>query len=98
MVRMLLKNYSPIHIPEILAMRQFHFLLPDLLSFQSSLEAAVKLLDEPTIRCMPYRVAKDAEGPLREIADSELKLKVGAGRGHELKPPAARCRIVLPAR
>jgi len=26
---------------------------------------------------MPYRAAKVAEGPLREIADSELELQVG---------------------
>jgi hypothetical protein len=53
------------------------FPFPDILNFHSSLEAAVKLLDETTIRCIPYRVAKDAEDPLREIADSELKLQVG---------------------
>ena len=77
MVRMLLKNYSPVHVPETLAMQQFHFLLPHLLGFQNSFEAVVKLLHKPTICCMPYRVAKDAEGPLKEIADSELELQVG---------------------
>jgi DNA ligase-4 len=37
----------------------------------------VKLLDESTIFCMSYRVAKDAEVPLREIADRELELQIG---------------------
>src|SRR5450755_2557861 len=36
MVRMLLKDYSPVRIPETAVMHQFHFLLPDLLSFQNS--------------------------------------------------------------
>lgn len=74
---MLLKDYSPVHVPETLAMQQFHFLLPDLLRFQSSLETAVKLLGEPSISHMPYRAAKDAEGSLRETAENELELQVG---------------------
>ena len=73
MIRILLKDYSPVRIPETAMMHQFHFLLPDLLSFQNSFEAAVKLLDEPTIRCMPFRVARDADNISREIADSELE-------------------------
>ena len=48
MVSMLLKDYSPVHVLETLAMQQFYFLLPNLLRFQSSLKAAVKLLSEPT--------------------------------------------------
>src|SRR6266536_2779246 len=73
---MILKNYSPIRVPETLAMHQFHFLLPDLLIFQNSFEAAVKLLHEPTIRCMPFKVARDADDAPREITDSELKPQV----------------------
>jgi len=42
MIRVLLKTYSPVHVPEILTMQQFHFLLPDLLAFQGSFNAAVK--------------------------------------------------------
>jgi DNA ligase 4 len=37
----------------------------------------VEPLGEPTISRMPYRTVKDAEGSLREIADSELELQVG---------------------
>ena len=58
---MILKNYIPVRVPETLAMHQFHFLLPDLLSFQNSFKAAVKLLDEPTIRCMPFRAVREAD-------------------------------------
>ncbi|KAH8800802.1 hypothetical protein F5884DRAFT_626186, partial [Xylogone sp. PMI_703] len=71
MVRMLSKNYSPVCVPELLAMRHFHFLLPSLLTFQNSFEAAVKLLDEPTIGSIPFQVASDAEGALTEIASDD---------------------------
>ena len=77
MVRMLSKSYSPVCVPELLAMRQFHFLLPDLLTFQNSLEAAFQLLDEPMIRCMPFQAERDAERELREIANNDLKPQVG---------------------
>lgn len=62
MVRMLLKTYSPVQIPETIAMQCFHFLLPDLLGFQNSIQAAVKLLDGSMIKRTPPRVAKDVEG------------------------------------
>ena len=68
MVRMLLKSYSPVQVPEILAMRQFHFLLSDLLSFQKSFEAAVKLLSGPIVSRMPAHATKDVESLLRQIA------------------------------
>jgi DNA ligase-4 len=80
MVRVLIKDYSPVQVPETLAMYHFHVLLPDLLSFQNSFEAAVKLLDEPTIRGMPIQVTRDVEGALREIADRELKPQISPGQ------------------
>jgi DNA ligase 4 len=44
MVCIILKRYSPVHVPKTLVLQQFHFLLPDLLRFQTSFEVAVKLL------------------------------------------------------
>jgi hypothetical protein len=37
----------------------------------------VKLLDEPIIRCMPFRVTKDADNISREITDREFKSQIG---------------------
>ena len=51
--------------------------MPDLLVFQKSFEAAVKLMCRPTIRRMPAQVTKDVEGPLREIAVRELAPQIG---------------------
>ena len=75
MVRMILKTYSPVQIPETLAMQQFHFLLPDLLCFQKSFEAAV--MCGTTIKRMPAHPAKDVEVLLREIAVRKLTPQVG---------------------
>ena len=77
MVRMLSKNYGPAHVPEALAMSQFHFLLPDLLRFQNSIQAAVGLLEKPTIRHMPIQPAADAWDELKKVASQELEPRVG---------------------
>jgi hypothetical protein len=86
---MLFKNYRPVRIPETLAIRQFHFLLPDLLRLQNSFEAAVNLLDEPTIRCMPFRVAKDADDVSREIAEVKPQVRIMISR-----PPHEKARSI----
>jgi DNA ligase-4 len=72
MIRILFRNYNHNRISETLVIRQFHFFLPDILAFQNSLEAVVKILYIEIIRCMPFRVASDEELVLREFADSEL--------------------------
>jgi DNA ligase 4 len=77
LVRMLLKNYSPVHVPEKVAMQNFHFLLPDLLGFQDSFEAVVELLREPTIARILVRVTEDTERLLRELAIENLRPRVG---------------------
>jgi DNA ligase 4 len=76
MVRMVLKTYSQVHVPETLALQRFHFLLPDLLRFQNSFEAAVKLLQDATVRQMPTQV-EEAEGPPRESAVRGLVPQIG---------------------
>jgi DNA ligase 4 len=64
-------------MPETVAMQSFSFLLTGLLAFQNSFEAAVELLQRPTIRRMPARVAKDVEGQLRRTAVKEPIPQVG---------------------
>ncbi|KFA53720.1 hypothetical protein S40293_09645 [Stachybotrys chartarum IBT 40293] len=81
MIRMLSKNYSPVHVPEAPAMNQFHFLLPDLIRFQDTIQAAVELLDTPTIRCMPIQPSAASRQGLREAACCELKPQIGTKAG-----------------
>jgi hypothetical protein len=73
MIRILLKDYNPIHISETAVIHQFHFFIPNLLNFQNSFEAAVKLLDESTIRYIPFRVARNTDYILKEITNNELE-------------------------
>lgn len=74
MVRIILKNFSPVQIPETLAMQKFHFLLPDVLSFQNSFEAAVRILSGTSIRRMPAQPTIALESLLRETAIRRLRL------------------------
>jgi DNA ligase-4 len=77
LIRMVLKTYSPARVPEAPAMRRFHFLLPDILGFQNSFEAAVQLLQSPTIRRMPTRVANDVEELLKQSVAVNLRPQIG---------------------
>jgi hypothetical protein len=73
MIRMLLKDYNPVRISEMIVMNQFHFFLPDFLNFQNSFEVVVKLLNESIIRYIFFRMARDTDNIFREIADSEFE-------------------------
>ncbi|KAK3714828.1 hypothetical protein LTR37_007563 [Vermiconidia calcicola] len=54
LVRLILKDFSPVKVNESLLLKSFHFLLPDLLQFQNDFTAVISLL----------------KGPLREYPDS----------------------------
>ena len=51
--RMILKDYSPVVLPEGLLLRSFHFLLPDFLRAQDSFEAALEMLKSPVVSGWP---------------------------------------------
>lgn len=76
MVRMILKSYSPVQIPETLAMQKFHFLLPNVLGFQNSFEAAVRILSGTSIRRMPAQPTIAVELSLRDKAARRLKPQI----------------------
>ena len=44
LVRLILKEFSPVRVNETLVLKSFHFLLPDLLQFQNDFRAAIELL------------------------------------------------------
>jgi len=44
LVRLVLKDFLPVQVNEMVVLKSFHFLLPDLLRFQNKFEAAVCLL------------------------------------------------------
>ena len=55
LVRMLLKSYYPVQIPEAVTMQQFHFLLEDLLKIQNDFGAALDTLNQAEIIQLPKR-------------------------------------------
>lgn len=65
MIRLLLKTLSLIQILEVESLRCAHFLLPDLLTLQNSLEAAVESLCSDMIQRMPAQPTEDAQTRLR---------------------------------
>ncbi len=77
LIRMLLKNYSPIQVPEDVALRYFPFLPPALLRVQIYFEAAVNSLDGESIRQMPAQPAKDIEALLTASVSNDIRPQVG---------------------
>jgi DNA ligase-4 len=76
-VRLILKNFSPVVVPEQLAMDQFHFLLRDLLDLQSSFDAAVTVLSRARISQLPPRPAMDCQFALKLGVMGELVPQIG---------------------
>jgi hypothetical protein len=64
-------------MPKTLAMQQFHFFLSGYLSFQNSIDAAVKFLQGATVGQTPAQVTKDVEVQLRETALRRLVPHIG---------------------
>ncbi|KAI9787327.1 MAG: hypothetical protein M1816_007675 [Peltula sp. TS41687] len=82
LTRMLLKNYSPLIVPEYLILAQYHFMLPELLKFQSSFEAAVTLLRGPDIIRFPMHPQEEGQREsMRQAILQQLKPKVGVKVG-----------------
>lgn len=72
LIRVLLKNFSPVDVPEPIAMDQFHFLLREVISIQNSLEATVAILSRAHIRQIPPRPSRDCQAALRLGIMNEL--------------------------
>jgi DNA ligase-4 len=77
LIRLLLKDLRPAEISTLLALRQFHFLMPDLLKIRTSLIDALELLNYDTIRRMPQFPTPDMEKQLKESALNEMQPRMG---------------------
>jgi DNA ligase 4 len=76
LVRLILKNFSPVCIDERLVLKSFHFLLPDLLQFQNNFDAAVGLL-KTSLHDYPQTCDPRSETAYRETAREKLRPIVG---------------------
>ena len=91
LIRMILKSYSPIQIPEKTAMIQFHFLLPSILSIQDSLDAAVDFLAQPRIARLPH----DPDADNAKIARKAILGSIAPQLGVMVKrPPYEKARSI----
>lgn len=78
LIRMFLKRYMPIELPERLIMRQFHCLLPDVLRLQNCFTGAIRCLDDPAIsHISPRQMNAEHEQAVKLGAASHLKPQVG---------------------
>lgn len=91
LTRMILKDYSPLIVPQILMLRNFHFLLPDLLRFQDSFKAALEMLQVSSISEFPPRPAREHEYLLRLCVAEKLAPRVGVKVG---RPPYYKARSI----
>ena len=77
LVRMLLKSYHPVRIPEEVTMQQFHFLLPDLVTLQNDFGAVMDTLNQAEIMQLPKRVSKADAIVLRKRLAGHLVPRIG---------------------
>ena len=80
LIRLVLKDLSPLKLDEPFILRSFHFLLPDLLRFQATFSSAVALLRGP-LREYPERPDPRSERLLRKQAAPLIKPDVGVKVG-----------------
>ncbi|KAL2842414.1 hypothetical protein BJY01DRAFT_264517 [Aspergillus pseudoustus] len=81
LTRMILKSHFSEIVPEELTMRSYHFLLPHLLLFQNSFEAAVNLLCSQRICHFPAKPEPSLERDLAKIALHHLVPNIGTKIG-----------------
>jgi DNA ligase 4 len=77
LVRILLKSFRPVQIPENVTMEQFHFMLPDLLTIQNDFSAAVHTLSHAELAQLPKRVSKADATNLKTRLAGHLAPKLG---------------------
>ena len=77
LIRMIMKSYSPVEIPEYAALHGFHFMMPRLLSIQNSFEASTKLLANPEIAKLPFRPSKQFEAALLPFVSAKIEPQLG---------------------
>ena len=77
LVRMILKSYLPVQIPERTAMTQFHFLLPSIMSIQDSIAAAIDFFAQPDVSQLPHDPENDAANAFRNTMLKSIKPRLG---------------------
>lgn len=77
LTRMILKSYAPVQLPIDTVLKNVHFLLPQLLLFQDSFEAAAHLLRSTSLKHFPPRPQRDFAHLLNKEALKHLVPRPG---------------------
>lgn len=77
LTRMILKNYSPVALPERYTLTRYHFLLPHLLQFQNIFEGALEMLSSEPLNNFPPRPDPKLAASLCSIALDYLRPRPG---------------------
>jgi len=81
LIRLILKRFDPVTLDEKFILHSFHFLLPRILKFQSSFQAAVQLLNNSLLANMPAQPDRGSEDALRAAASEHLAPRLGINIG-----------------
>lgn len=98
LTRMVLKSYHPVQLPVDYCLKNLHFLLPHLLLFQDSLEAAVDLVKSPSLKLFPPRPQPDFARLLSDKALEhfvpQLGIKVGRAEYYKARSIRHCCSMI----
>ena len=87
--RLILKDYSPVDVPEKLVLTKFHFMMPTLLTFQDSMESALVILGREPMASFPPNPSPDyAEYLMRNVMahlPPQIGVKIGRPDFHKAR-------------
>ncbi|ETI24323.1 hypothetical protein G647_03692 [Cladophialophora carrionii CBS 160.54] len=77
LVRMILKTYNPVEIPDHLVLSCFHFLLPQIIHFRNSLADAIEVLQTPELASIPHDPPEDLRPQYRQECARHVRPRLG---------------------
>ncbi|KIW68284.1 hypothetical protein PV04_04241 [Phialophora macrospora] len=77
LVRIILKTYNPVEIPDYVVLGCFHFLLPQIIHFRSSLADAIKVLQLPELSSIPHDPPEDLRHQYRQECARHVGPRLG---------------------
>ncbi len=76
LVRIILKSYDPVEIPDHVVLNCFHFLLPQIIRLRNSIPEAVNVLGQREMRKVPYYAPQDLRRQYFQQCSEHIKLKI----------------------
>ncbi|EXJ60826.1 hypothetical protein A1O7_04979 [Cladophialophora yegresii CBS 114405] len=77
LVRMILKTYNPVEIPDHVVLSCFHFLLPQIIHFRNSLADAIEVLQTPELSSIPHDPPEHLRRQYRQECARHVRPRLG---------------------